>query len=125
MKQLLLTILIPFMMITACAGSEGYQTVVTTLATAGVRQTMMASAVKSNSYLIQNPTANTDSIFVGGSDVTTSGSTQGTEVIPGAALSLDASSKSGSDQNIDPDKIFMISGGTAVPVVVGFIKDRT
>ncbi len=125
MKQLLLILIMPFMMIPAWSSAEGYQTVVTTLDVAGVREQMMDTPVAANSYLIQNPAGNSDSIFVGGSDVTTSGATQGTEVVPGAALSLDASSKRGSGENFDPDKIFMITGGTAVPVVVGFIKDRT
>lgn len=43
------------------------------------------------SAMVQNPSTNTASIFVGGSTVTSSGGTQGIEVPPGTTFAIDLS----------------------------------
>lgn len=43
------------------------------------------------SVMVQNPSTNSASIFVGGSDVTSSGGTQGLEVPPGSTFTVDMS----------------------------------
>lgn len=94
----------------------GFSSQVTTLATADVRQTVTASAFSVPDLLIQNPASNSVSIFLGGSDVTTSGATQGIEIIPGAAISINSTHKT---NVVSTSKFFIISTGTAVPVVIG------
>lgn len=124
MKQLFMIILISVSSLSCMAGQEGFATVTTTLAVADTRQPLMAVPVKSNSYLIQNLSTNTDSIFIGSITVTTSGATVGIELVPGAALNLESSQRRSNSENFDPSKIYMISAGTAVPVVIGYISDR-
>jgi len=94
----------------------GFSSEVTTLATGDVRQTITASLIRFPELVIQNPGSNLVSIFLGGSDVTTSGATQGIEIIPGASISITAE---GRNNILLSSKFFIISTGTAIPVVIG------
>ena len=94
----------------------GFSSQVTTLATADVRQTVTAAVIKFPELVIQNPASNTVSIFLGGSDVTTSGATQGIEIVPGGSIALTAE---GRNNILLSSKFFIISTGTAIPVIIG------
>lgn len=113
----IISLILTFAVSISLAVDLGFSTFVTTLATANVRQTISGSVIKAADFSIQNPAGNTDSIFVGGSDVTTSGATKGIEVVPGAILSL-SDSFNASNRILSSAKIFMVSAGTAVPVVI-------
>ena len=100
---------------------HGFLTSVTTLATADVRQVILASNESAYDFVIQNPAANIVSIFLGGSNVTTSGVAQGIEIVPGASIALSSTGAFQSSKLLTATKIFLISTGTSVPVVIGRI----
>ena len=112
----LLSLLLAFAVLTANAIDLGFTTFTITLAVADTRQSISSSTINSFGFVIQNPSTNIVSIFVGGSNVTTSGAAIGLEVPPGASVSLT------STDNLTSPKIFMVSTGTAIPVTVGAIK---
>jgi len=112
----ILALLLVFSVSIGTAINLGFSTSVTTLAVADVRQPILSSAINSFDFIVQNPPTNVISIFVGGSDVTTSGATQGIEVTPGSSLALS------SVEHLSSPKIFIISTGTSVPVIIGLIK---
>lgn len=103
------------------ANDLGFQSETTTLAVAGTRQPLLAAETRAFDFVVQNPEANTDSIFVGGADVTTSGAAQGIELVPGAVISLSASEGFGKGKLMVSSNIYMVSDGTAVPVTVAWI----
>jgi len=125
MRYLTLIILVFILSISSSAFAKfGFSTTVTTLATADVRQALLASETTALDLIIQNPSANTVSIFLGGSDVTTSGSTIGIEISPGQSISLSSTQNFELSRQIPfliSSRIFIISTGTAVPVVIGII----
>lgn len=122
MFQTIVILLMSFFVLCTNAANLGLSSVVTTLAVANVRQTVTATELNAYDLIIQNPSSNTDSIFLGGNDVTISGSTQGIELVPGATISLSASGDFGDGRLLKSSKIYIVSGGTAVPVVVSYIK---
>ncbi len=111
-----MTIIITLWISVACALNLGFTSFTTTLAVANTRQTISATLINSSDFIIQNPSTNIVSIFLGGSDVTTSGATQGIEMVPGATIAL-----SHPTDNLASSKIFIVSTGTSIPVIVGSI----
>lgn len=116
MKILTSLILTLCFSIASAAIDLGFPTTVTTLAVANTRQLILSTTSNAFNFIIQNPSTNIVSIFVGDSGVTTSGAGLGIEIVPGASLSLS------SIDNLTSAKIFMVSTGTAIPVVVGVLK---
>lgn len=113
--KIIAALVLTFSISIASAINLGFSTSVTTLAVADVRQPILSSLVNSSDFIIQNPAANVVSIFVGGSDVTTSGATQGIEITQGSTLALFSA------EGLTSSKIFIISTGTSIPVVIGRI----
>lgn len=116
----IIALILTFSISMACALDLGFSSSVVTLAITDVRQPISASVIRTGDFIIQNPAANLVSIFVGGSDVTTSGATKGIELTPGASLSF-SDSFTADNRILSSAKIFIISTGTAVPVVIGRI----
>jgi len=119
MKYILI-LLLTFSFSIANAIDLGFLTSVTTLAVANVRQTISPTIITAADFVIQNPSSNVVSIFLGGSDVTTSGATQGIEIVPGASVSL-SDSFNATNRILSSSKIFIVSTGTSIPVVIGVI----
>lgn len=119
MKNIFL-ILILFFSLNAYA-DRGFDTVVTTLAVANVAQPLTSVEIRAFDIVIQNPSTNSVSIFLGDSDVATSGSNLGIELTPGQTLSLAASSTFGDLNIFSSNNIFIVSSGTSIPVVIGRI----
>lgn len=107
--------------ISLALADHGFSTSVTTLTTADVRQVVLSTNESAYDFIIQNPAANIVSIFLGGSDVTTSGATQGIEIVPGASIALSSTGAFQSSKLLTATKIFLISTGTSIPVVIGRI----
>ena len=116
----IIALILTFSISIAYALDLGFSSSVVTLATADVRQPISASIIKAGDFIIQNPAANIVSVFVGGSDVTTSGATKGVELVPGASISFE-DSFTADNRILSSAKIFLVSTGTAIPVVIGRI----
>ena len=101
----------------SCYANNGMRTSTVTLAVANVAQSISSTDLTVYDFIIQNPASNSDSVFIGGSNVAISGAGLGIEIVPGASISL--SSKIGL---LTSPKIFIVSAGTAVPVIIGSIS---
>jgi hypothetical protein len=72
--------------------------------------------------IIQNPSSNTASIFVGGdSGVTTSGATRGIEIPIGDSMSIEGSKHNGGTQFIQTGRFYVIAPSNQT-VVVGVLQ---
>jgi len=108
----------------ANAVNQGFSTAVVTLAVADVRQTIFATTTRAFDFIIQNPSTNVVSVFLGGSDVTTSGATLGIEIAPGSSIALASTKTFRTDKTLtllSSANIFLVSTGTSIPVVIGRI----
>ncbi len=106
---------------------RGFVTEVTTLAVAGTAQVLTASVTKAFDYVVQNPSTNVVSVFLGDSDVATSGANLGIELQPGQSVSITSSHNfddSNRSDQILSSNLWLVSGGTAVPVVIGRITKQ-
>lgn len=105
---------------TVCLARQSLSTFQVILDVANVREEIqIAPGNTSDSVTIQNPSTNSVSIFVGGSDVTTSGATIGLEVAPGEILNFTSSIRRGTHENIRTSLVFLVSTGTSIPVTIG------
>lgn len=73
--------------------------------------------------IIQNPSSNSASIFVGDSTVTTSGGTRGLEVAVGGSISMESSKHNGGTQSMHTSKVYVIAPSNQT-VVVGVLKKQ-
>ena len=106
-----------FLIFPANALDNGFNTSVTTLTVADVAQTITSSIVLSYDFVIQNPTTSSASVFIGDSDVATSGDNLGIEIVPGESFSI--ISRVGG--LLSSSKVFIVSPVNGIPVVVGNI----
>jgi len=120
----IVALLLMFSLSIASALTQGFSTAVVTLAVANTRQPISATTIRAFDFIIQNPAANIVSVFLGGSDVTATGATQGVEITPGGSVSLSSIKTFRTDKNLtlmSSANIFLVSTGTSIPVVIGRI----
>ncbi len=122
--KMILTILLVFLCQFAWA-AQSLSTFQVVLDVSGVREAIqIAPGTNTDSIVVQNPSSNVVSIFVGDSTVTTSGATIGLEVPPGQTVSVQSANRRGTNENLNTSLFFMVSTGTSIPVTVGVTIGR-
>ena len=122
MKFVLILLMTLFMAM--ANADQGFNTFTTSLVATSTPQAISATNVRASSIILQNPASNGVSIFIGGLEVSDTGTTTGIELVPGASLNLGTVQRRGTGEDFSTDKIFFTAPATPNPLTIGVTTDR-
>jgi len=117
-------ILIAYLLISTAHAAQGFTSFENVLTAPNSRQAVSGTPATGERITIQNHASAPASIFLGGSDVTVSGSTVGIEITAGSSFTLETSPVRGFRRSFDITKLFLVTTGTGVSATIGIVTDN-
>lgn len=117
-----------FLSLVLCAtvyGNQGFDSFQITISDASINQPLEVAPGRNTDYLIiESQETNTATVYVGGANVTTTGTTIGISLDPGEKYEISSALRRGTSENLNTSNIYVVATASSVPLTIGVTNGR-